>query len=474
MSIKTELPDGSLQENLLTLLCFDPEHAPVIDSVVDVELFGGSVFSDVAHRASQFLQQFKEPAAEHLPDLFHDILYGKDDKQAALYARVFENMAQVYDTINAGYVMSRLSGFVRRQKLTGTVVKAAQTLQLGTEEAIAETEMILSKGLRFGVQEFDAGAFLYSEESFQAITQADLFFPTLIEPLDNVGMAPAPGTLLTFMSLPNKGKSWFLTHIGKVCAAVHRLRVVHISLEMGREKQLRRYWQAYLSMPRSHPEVVYPRLLMEEGDFSGVKRERMNRLPIISTKGSKLLRKRSQALRKSQQQILVKQFPTNSLTTLELSAWLDQLERTTRFVPDVLLVDYADIMKISAGAVRQDTSAVYKDLRGLAVDRNMAVVTCSQSNRSGEDARMLTFKHFAEDYSKAATSDYVITYSQTPQEHKLGLARLFNAKNRDEEAMGTTLISQAYAAGQFVVDAYPLPSDYLDVLEDMRGRDLEE
>lgn len=470
MSVKTELPDGSLQENLLTLLCFDPEHAPIIDSVLDVELFGGSVFTDIAYRGSQFLRQFKEPAAEHLPDLFHDILYGGDSKQAALYSRVFENMAQVYDTINTGYVMSRLSGFVRKQKLVGTIVKAAQVVQQGSDESLAETELILSKGLRFGVREFDAGALLNSDESFEVITHEDPFHPLLIQPLDDVQMGPAPGTLLTFMSPPNKGKSWFLTHVGKVCAAVHRLRVVHVTLEMSREKQLRRYWQAYLSMPKSNPEVVYPRLLMEDGDFAGVKADRMSRLPIISTKGNKLLRKRAAALRPNQQQILVKQFPTSALTIMELNSWLDQLERTTGFIPHVLLLDYADLMKIASGSIREDTSVVYKDLRGIGVDRNMAVVTCSQSNRPGEDARLISLKHFAEDYSKAATSDYVLTYSQTPQEHKLGLARLYNAKNRDEEAQGTVLITQAYAAGQFVVDAFAMPSDYMDALEDMRDR----
>jgi hypothetical protein len=59
----------------------------------------------------------------------------------------------------------------------------------------------------------------------------------------------------------------------------------------------------------------------------------------------------------------------------------------------------------------------------------------------------------AEDFRKAATADTVITYNQTPTEYKMGLARLFVAKAREDMKNFQVLLSQAYPIGQFCIDS---------------------
>jgi len=156
----------------------------------------------------------------------------------------------------------------------------------------------------------------------------------------------------------------------------------------------------------------------------------------------------------------------NSLTIDGLEAYLSMLEEEG-FIPDVLVVDFADLMKINAENIRADTGQIYKDLRRVAVERNWAVVTASQSNRTGEDARILTMKHFAEDYSKAGTADNIVTYNQTKDEKELGLARLFGLKARDERSGQIILITQSYSSGQFALDAIRLGSSkkYWDIVD---------
>ncbi len=132
-----------------------------------------------------------------------------------------------------------------------------------------------------------------------------------------------------------------------------------------------------------------------------------------------------------------------------LEAYLEGLERHDKFVPDMIIVDYADLFHIDASRKREETGIIYQDLRGIAVDRGCAMVTATQSNRAAEDVRLVDLKHLAEDYSKAAISDNIITYNQTPEEHALGVARLFCAKGRNDEAFMQVLIAQAYGLGQF-------------------------
>ena len=172
-------------------------------------------------------------------------------------------------------------------------------------------------------------------------------------------------------------------------------------------------------------------------------------------------------MRKLRLPVLVKEFPTGHLTIPGLEAYLDQLERYDGFIPDVLIVDYADLFNIESSRVREDTGKIYKDLRGLGVDRELAVITASQSNRLGEDAKKLTLKHLAEDYTKAATSDMIVTYSQTTVEKELGLGRLWIAKNRDNEDGQTFTISHALGMGQFVIDCAVADSQYWSLLEDL-------
>lgn len=137
----------------------------------------------------------------------------------------------------------------------------------------------------------------------------------------------------------------------------------------------------------------------------------------------------------------------------------------------MLIVDYADLMYLDAAHLRVDTGRVYKELRGLAVEYNIAVVTASQANRVGESVKLLTRKHLAEDFSKVAISDNVVTYNQTVREAKLGLARLYVDKARNDRRGDTVLITQNYNSGQFCLDSALLSGNHEDMLEEVLVRE---
>ena len=84
------------------------------------------------------------------------------------------------------------------------------------------------------------------------------------------------------------------------------------------------------------------------------------------------------------------------------------------------------------------------------------------------NAKVVKDDMVAEDVSKIATADNVITYSQTEQERKLGLARLWVSNARNDEDKFMILISQCYAAGQFCLNSTLMLSDYEEII---RGRE---
>ncbi len=160
--------------------------------------------------------------------------------------------------------------------------------------------------------------------------------------------------------------------------------------------------------------------------------------------------------------MVVKQFPTGSLTISGLQAYLDLLESTCDFVPDLLLVDYADLMYVDERDYRIGIGQLYKHLRGIAVERDFAIATASQANRGGVGAVHITERNVAEDFSKIATADTIITFNQTVEEKRLGLARLHVANSRDDGDNITVLITQNYTRGQFVIQSALMQPVYWD------------
>jgi hypothetical protein len=158
--------------------------------------------------------------------------------------------------------------------------------------------------------------------------------------------------------------------------------------------------------------------------------------------------------------IIIKEFPSGHLTVLQLRAYLDNLETSEKFVPDLLIVDYPDLLKLDKDNYRLDLDDAFKELRGLAVSRNIALAAVSQSHRSAAKAKQVGVENVAEAYSKIAHSDVVLTYTQTPAENKLGLARLHVAAGRNDKDKFTVVISQAYNTGQFVVDSSIMRGTY--------------
>jgi hypothetical protein len=461
----SDYPTGAQQENILTLLCFDATAAPLIRAVVDVELFESAPFREVASQAVTYLDQFKEPIGEHLPDALEHVLEGNDKRKARIFDALIDNLFAARQGLNKEYVLSGLRIFVRQQQLKLGVTEAAKELQRGDIDQVAVT---LNAALRSSIKIMDPGLVVYKDArralNFFDIT--DNHIHTNIEYFNKIGIGPTPGELLTILAATGRGKSWGLTHLGKY-ALLQRHKVCHITLEMGEASCAMRYMQSMFSVSRRESSLLYPSFDIDDhGNFESLAIRKMER-PTLKDRGIQgFLRSRLNKMA-SRLKLVIKKFPTNSLTMAGLRAYLDQLEMVHGFIPDVLIVDYADLMHIGDSAqVRSETGQIYKDLRGIADERNLALCTASQSNRLGEGVRLITLKHFAEDYSKAATSDIVLSYNQTDEEKELGLARLFVAKNRDEESGRTVLVSQNYHSGQFALDSCVLHHDrYWDAVD---------
>lgn len=463
MAKKTVYPSSAQQQNLLTLLCFDKEAAQTIRGVVDIELFESSVYRDIAEQAFAFLDQYRRPVGHHLPDVLDHIL-SKKDSTARLYRDTILSIYNLHkEGINREYVLGYLSKFVTDQNTKLAVIEAGKLIKRGDTDL---ARLRLTEALRRQVSTFDPGRFV-SDASLESFFDEDeewsvyLGMPELR--LAKVG--PQPKTLTLFVAPTGRGKTWFCVHTGKHAAA-QRKKTLHVTLELSAEKTELRYIQAMLSVSRRRLRTKIPYFKIRRGVFSELGFKNFRRPSLDNPKNEPLVRSKLDRLF-APRSILIKRFQDGMLTMPGLRAYLNQLEDQFQWSPDVVIIDYPDKMKVDQQNLRLELNRLYVELRGLMDERNCAGVVVSQTNRSGENTRVITRRHLAEDYSKAQIADIVMTYNQTEAERQNNLARIYVDKNRDEEAGQLVLISQSYGHGQFVLRSAPFRDIYWQQLENM-------
>lgn len=464
----------SLQESILAALVFDESYGALIATQITPRYFDDS-YRDIAERILGYRRRYgRPPGRAHLDDMFGKALEGN---RAPRLRRILFGLSALAEGLNAEYVAHRTQEFMRRQTLKGAIIQASALYQQGgTEPALEDVEGILYKALRSRTESFEAGTFLDdTSKSLRFLEQAQTGWMLGIEELDRLNISLVPKELLLYIAPKGTGKTWFSVHCGKQ-ALLQGARVCHISLEFREELTVGRYYQALFAGSRGGEKFNRSTLEFDSLDrLNGWKtRQATPRLDFNSPSGRRALRKRLKAWGLKLGRLVVKDFPSGRLTVSQLESYLDYLELTHKFIPQVLIIDYPDLMQIDRKNLRIDIGRTVVDLRGLAAERNCALVCPTQSNRSSLTARRVGSEMVAEDVTKINTADNVLAYSQTKAEALRGLARISVEHARNAMKGSTILITQSYQTGQYVIDSARMTPMYWDKLKAVTTDDEEE
>lgn len=468
----------SLQESVLTLLAIDDEQGAIAANLIDTELFEPPL-DDIAHRAIEYRRRFhKAPGLSHVDDLFDEIISDPKNKKQRIYQQILGAIVEQAKGLNAPYVLSRLHEFMRQQELKAAVLEAAQRYTQGGDDLVPAVEGILHKALKFKHEPLDAGTFLNDKKrSLAFLTNPSAFSYALgIPELDRRQIGPTIGQALAFTAPKGRGKTWLCIH-ASIMAVLQNARVVHISLEMSEEELMQRYMQRLFAVSKRRDKYQYTTFELDDlNRVVGFDLEK--RKPELHLQDERIIRKLSKKLDQFGSRfgrLIVKQFPTSSLTMGQLEAYLDNLELSCKFTPTVLVLDYPKLMGLDRRQeLRLALGLRLEELRGLCIRRNMAGIFPLQGNRESEGVKLITGQHVGEDYSLGQTADVHLTYNQTPFEHKLNLARLYVDKARGDDDKFTILLTQNYTTGQFVTGSAYMPNDYFEKVKTQAGGDSDD
>tara|TARA_Y100000592_G_scaffold26559_1_gene42021 strand:- start:10009 stop:11382 length:1374 start_codon:yes stop_codon:yes gene_type:complete len=224
---------------------------------------------------------------------------------------------------------------------------------------------------------------------------------------------------ITKGGLPNKtlnialagtgvGKSLFMCHVA-ASALLNGKNVLYITLEMAEEKIAERIDANLLNVP-----------IQEIADLPKM---------MYESKVTKLSEK-------TQGTLIIKEYPTASAHAGHFRGLLNELAIKKSFRPDIIFIDYLNICASSRyrGNLSVNSysyiKAIAEELRGLAVEANVPIVSATQTTRSGYGSSDVELTDTSESFGLPATADFMFALISTEELEELGQIMVKQLKNR--------------------------------------------
>ena len=224
---------------------------------------------------------------------------------------------------------------------------------------------------------------------------------------------------ITKGGLPNKtlnialagtgvGKSLFMCHVAS-SALLNGKNVLYITLEMAEEKIAERIDANLLNVP-----------IQEIADLPKM---------MYESKVTKLSEK-------TQGTLIIKEYPTASAHAGHFRGLLNELAIKKSFRPDIIFIDYLNICASSRyrGNLSVNSysyiKAIAEELRGLAVEANVPIVSATQTTRSGYGSSDVELTDTSESFGLPATADFMFALISTEELEELGQIMVKQLKNR--------------------------------------------
>ena len=394
--------DGAFQTKILALILRDRSFLIRHRSVVQPGFFDSPYYSTLCRLIFDYYDKYRiTPSREAIQETI------RSHKDESLLTEVIEQLFTI-GLEDSEFIEQKSTTFARQQALKRSFTTVEPLIAEGDFDAVRQE---IDKAMLIGTKNDDLGTDFWDTyedmlDDFGDDTESEVRIPTLITELDKaMDGGTFPGELNLVMAPSGRGKSIFLVNM-TFAALFLRKSVLYVTLEMSDYKTRKRLVGRLTGVnPRELPDrvdEVYKRL--------------------------KLFRERSGPLQ-------IKDFPMRSLTVNDLRAYIVSLAQVKGFVPDLVVVDYLDIMR-PVGIASQDDSfkgqgQIAQDLRGLATEYQFCLWSATQGNRQSAKKTVLDSEDKAESYRVIQDADVVIGLMRTEEERQRNLGRLSFAKGRD-------------------------------------------
>lgn len=236
---------------------------------------------------------------------------------------------------------------------------------------------------------------------------------------------------IAFMAPEKRGKSFFLLDFAWRCMLQRRRVALFEVGDMSQNQVMRRIISRACNRPFGIDPYKYPKKLRIEGKPSYK--------PVVSfetIKHDKPLTKKEalaafeyvqfNSIKSKKPYFKLSVHPNNSVSVNDIRSTLDAWDKEESWVPDVIIIDYADILlALNTKDDRRDQiNTTWMSLRALSQERHCLVITATQSDAASYKSFYLDKSNFSEDKRKLSHVTGMIGINQTIEEKELGISRL--------------------------------------------------
>jgi replicative DNA helicase len=218
-------------------------------------------------------------------------------------------------------------------------------------------------------------------------------------------------TVFLIMSPPNAGKSLTMCSFAASFVAQGK-NVLYISMEMAEEKIAQRIDANLLNVNISELD----KLSKEKFENKIVK-----------------------LAQKTQGKLIIKEYPTSSAHVGHFKGLLNELALKKHFHPDVIFIDYLNICASNRYKKNSNVNSytyiksVIEEMRALAVEHNVPIVSATQSGRSGATSSDPDMTDVSESFGTMMTADVAVALIKTEELDNLGQLMFKQIRNRDND-----------------------------------------
>ncbi len=247
------------------------------------------------------------------------------------------------------------------------------------------------------------------EQRYEAYHKKEDLIPFDLEYFNKITKGGLPNkTLNIALAGTGVGKSLFMCHVAS-SALLGGKNVLYITLEMAEEKIAERIDANLLNVPIQEITEL-PKVMFED--------------------------KVTKLANRTQGSLIIKEYPTASAHAGHFRSLLNELALKKSFRPDIIFIDYLNICsseRYRAGSnVNSYTvvKAIAEELRGLACEANVPIVSATQTTRSGYGSSDVELTDTSESFGLPATADLMFALISTEDLEGLGQIMVKQLKNR--------------------------------------------
>ena len=381
----------AFQVKVITSLLTDKSFLQQIADIIDPKYFESDANNWIVQTILDYQKEYKSsPTLEvmkvKLEKVEHDVL--KEQIVGHL-----KDAWKYTESEDLAYIKDQALDFCKNQEIKKAILSSVELLKNGNYDGIKAT---VDNALKAGADKDIGHEYMSSiEERYTDSVRHVQSTPwEVINELTDGGLGK--GELGVMVAPAGIGKSWALMNIG-ADAVKKGKTVLHYTLELN---------EAYVG-------------LRYDSVMTGIANQNLKHYQDDI----------KEQLSKIKGELIIKYYPTKTVSVMGIRGHVEKCIMQGK-KPDVIIVDYADLLRGHGQEKRHELEGIYEDLRGMAGEYELPVLTASQANRSALEEDIIDAIKVSESYGKVMVADFVISLSRKVQDKLAGTGRWHVIKNR--------------------------------------------